>query len=93
MAHKDRRHQITRNSGLIWNIAHLRRLLREYETFYNTHRPHRGLDQAAPLRPLPDTVIDLDTFRVHRQDRAGGLLHNTCRSHRFSAPSGHGGSW
>jgi putative transposase len=60
---------------LIWNIAHLRRLLREYETFYNTHRPHRSLDQAAPLRPLPDNVIDLDTFRIHRQDRAGGLLH------------------
>ena len=61
--------------GLIWNVAHLRRLLREYETFYNTHRPHRALGQAAPLRPLPNNVIDLDTFRVQRLDRAGGLLH------------------
>ena len=26
---------------------------REYEDFYNTHRRHRTLNQAAPLRPLP----------------------------------------
>ena len=25
-------------------------VLREYEDFYNTHRPHRTLNQAAPLR-------------------------------------------
>ena len=60
---------------LIWNIPHLRRLLREYEIFYNQHRPHRALGQAAPLRPLPDNVIDLETLRVHRRDRAGGILH------------------
>jgi hypothetical protein len=35
-------------------------VLREYEDFYNTHRPHRTLNQAAPLRPLPDNVTDLD---------------------------------
>jgi hypothetical protein len=26
----------------------------------NKHRPHRTLNQAAPLRPLPDGVTDLD---------------------------------
>ena len=31
--------------------------------------------QAAPLRPLPDGVIDLDQFRVQRRDRAGGVIH------------------
>ena len=60
---------------LIWNLEHLLRLLREYEDHYNGHRPHRSLDQAAPIRPLPDNVIDLDDFRVRRRDRAGGLLH------------------
>jgi hypothetical protein len=35
-------------------------VLREYEDFYNTHRPHRTLNQAAPLRPLPDGVTGLD---------------------------------
>jgi hypothetical protein len=47
-------------------------VLREYEDFYNAHRPHRALKQAAPLRPLPDAdVTDLDQFRVQRRDRAG----------------------
>ena len=32
----------------------------EYEDFCNTHRPHRTLKQAAPLRPLPDNVTDLN---------------------------------
>jgi putative transposase len=41
---------------LIWNLRHLMTILREYETFY-THRPHRALGQAAPLRPLPDGVV------------------------------------
>ena len=60
---------------LIWNQRHLMTVLREYEDFYNTHRPHRTLDQAAPLRPLPDGVTDLDRFRVRRCDRAGGVIH------------------
>jgi putative transposase len=60
---------------LIWNQRHLVIVLREYEDFYNTHRPHRTLKQAAPLRPLPDGVADLDHFRVQRRDRAGGVIH------------------
>jgi len=60
---------------LIWNQRHLMIVLREYEDFCNTHRPHRTLNQAAPLRPLPDQVADLDNFRVHRRDRAGGVIH------------------
>ena len=47
---------------LIWNQRHLMTVLREYEDFYNSHRPHRALDQAAPLRPLPDGVTDLGSF-------------------------------
>jgi putative transposase len=38
---------------LIWNQRHLMTVLREYEDFYNTHRPHRTLKQAAPLRRFP----------------------------------------
>ena len=60
---------------LIWNQRHLVIVLREYEDFYNTHRPHRTLKQAAPLRPLPDGVADLDHFRVQRRDRAGAVIH------------------
>ena len=59
---------------LVWNQRHLMTVLREYEDFYNTHR-HRALNQAAPLRPLPDGVADLDRVRVQRRDRARGVIH------------------
>jgi putative transposase len=60
---------------LVWNLRHLMTVLREYKDFYNSHRPHRALDQAAPLRPLPDGVTDLDHFLVRRHDRVGGFIH------------------
>jgi transposase InsO family protein len=60
---------------LVWNQRHLMTVLREYEDFYNTHRPHRTLNQAAPLRPLSDGVANPDHFRVQRRDRAGGVIH------------------
>ncbi|MEE4590035.1 MULTISPECIES: integrase core domain-containing protein [Streptomyces violaceusniger group] len=41
---------------LIWNQSHLLHALREYESFYNEHRPHRALEQAAPCRPLPTPI-------------------------------------
>jgi putative transposase len=59
---------------LIWNQNHLRRILREYETHHTQHRPHRSLDAAAPLKPLPEPV-DLDQYRVQRQARARGLIN------------------
>ena len=60
---------------LVWNQRHLMIMLREYEDFSSTHRPHRALKQAAPLRPLPDGVTGLDRFRVQRRDRAEGVIH------------------
>jgi putative transposase len=59
---------------LIWNQDHLLRILREYETHHNQHRPHRSLDTAAPLKPLPEPV-DLDQYRVQRQARVRGLIN------------------
>ena len=59
---------------LVWNQRHLMAVLREYEDFCNTRRPHRALSQAAPMRPLPDGVTDLDQFRVWRRDRGGGVI-------------------
>jgi putative transposase len=58
---------------LIINAAHLRKVLADYEDHFNAHRPHRALNQASPLRPLPD-LSDADT-KVTRRDRLGGLLH------------------
>jgi hypothetical protein len=59
---------------LIVNAAHARAVLGEYETHFNTHRPHRALSQAAPLQPLP-AVPAHPTATVVRHHRLGGLLH------------------
>jgi putative transposase len=67
----------TRHPVQSWVVRQARNVLMDLEDegFYNTHRPHRTLNQAAPLRPLPDDVTDLDRFRVRRRDRAGGVIH------------------
>jgi transposase InsO family protein len=63
---------------LIYNQRHLLHTLREYETFYNAHRPHQGIANARPLAPLPEPITNHDQLarlRIHRHDRLGGLLH------------------
>ena len=59
---------------LIWNQRHLLRVPGEYEAHHNTHRPHRALGQAAPLKPLPAAVADPDSLRIRRRDRVGGII-------------------
>jgi putative transposase len=59
---------------LVWNQAHLRRILRQYETHHNQHRPHRSLESAAPLKPLPEPV-DLEQHRVGRYACVGDLIN------------------
>src|SRR4030081_2211358 len=58
---------------LILDARHLRHVLAEYESHFNTHRPHRSLAQAAPLRPLdgPQT----GDITVIKHDRLGGVIH------------------
>jgi hypothetical protein len=63
---------------LVWNERHLRHALREYERFYNQHRAHRALNQAAPLRPAPDAITDperITDLNIRRRDQLGGVLH------------------
>ena len=59
---------------LVWNQDHLRRILRQYETHHSQHRPHRSLNGAAPLKPLPEPV-DLDLYRIRKQAHVGGLIN------------------
>jgi transposase InsO family protein len=66
------------NRMLIWNQAHLLHALREFETHYNLHRPHRALEQEASLRPAPEPITasaDIVDLNVRRRDRLGGILH------------------
>ncbi|MGW4518752.1 integrase core domain-containing protein, partial [Streptomyces sp. NPDC004393] len=63
---------------LIWNQRHLLHALREFEHFYNSHRPHQGIANARPLRPLPEPINDparILRLDVRRRDRLGGTLH------------------
>lgn len=63
---------------LVWNQRHLLCALREFEIFYNEHRPHQGIANARPLRPLPEPITDPDRLAhldIHRRDRLGGILH------------------
>ncbi|MBB2748840.1 UNVERIFIED_ORG: transposase [Microbispora rosea subsp. rosea] len=60
---------------LVWNERHLRHALREYERFYNQHRAHQALNQAAPLRSAPDPIADpgrIIDLNTRRRDRLGG---------------------
>ncbi|MGW1682722.1 integrase core domain-containing protein [Saccharopolyspora sp. NPDC002376] len=68
---------------LIWNQRHLLHALREFEQFYNSHRPHQGIANARPLRPLPMPVTDpeqLEAINIRRHDRLGGILHEYHRA-------------
>jgi transposase InsO family protein len=63
---------------LIFNQRHLLYALRQYEIFYNEHRPHQGIANARPLAPLPEPIADPDRLarlNIHRRDRLGGILH------------------
>src|SRR6266568_4305369 len=60
---------------LILSRGQLETVLREYVSHYNSHRPHRSLEQQSPLAktaPMPAAEHD---WRVRRRDRLGGLLH------------------
>jgi len=63
---------------LIWNRRHLLHALREFEYFYNEHRPHQGIDNSRPLHALPSPSPGPDAatrLRIDRHDRLGGILH------------------
>ena len=69
--------------ALIWNQAHLWHALREYERYYNEHRPHLSLAAAAPLRARPQPLEPDQIVRstIIRQDRLGGVI----REYRLAA--------
>jgi len=59
---------------LIFNELQLRYVLTEYENHYNTHRPHRALEQ---LPPIADRGIGLanGSGAVERNELLGGLIN------------------
>ena len=59
---------------LIMSRTNLETVLGEYVAGYNTHRPHRSLDQQSPLPKMGPGPPTAHEWRVHRRDRLGGLL-------------------
>ncbi|HEU5030110.1 MAG TPA: integrase core domain-containing protein [Spirillospora sp.] len=63
---------------LIWNQRHLLHALREFETFDNEHRPHQGIANARPLKPLPLPITEpgrIAYLNIRRRQRLGGILN------------------
>jgi transposase InsO family protein len=58
---------------LIVNRRHLMAVLAEYVAHFNHHRPHRALNQAAPLRPLPPPAAP-SQLCLRRRDLLDGLI-------------------
>lgn len=57
---------------LIINEVHQRRVLIEFIDYYNSRRPHQGLDQQSPiLRPEP-----VATGKVERRQILGGIIND-----------------
>jgi putative transposase len=60
---------------LILNARYLCRVLAEYNDHFTSHRSHRSLAQAAPLRALPQP--DTTNTKTVRRDRIGGAIHES----------------
>ncbi|MBL7164845.1 MAG: transposase, partial [Anaerolineales bacterium] len=67
---------------LIFNAAHLRRVLRAYIDYYNTARPHQGIDQQSPI---PYAIPSSGT--IQRRNILGGIFHDYFRDPACTALS------
>ena len=59
---------------IIWNRRQLNKLVVDYIDHYNTHRPHRSLDQRPPVATDPPDQPDRH-LQVVRTARCGGLIN------------------
>ena len=79
-AHAERWVRTARNECLdhilIWSAGHLRRVLNEFVDYYNSRRPHQGLDQQTPVtRTLPSA-----DGPVTRRPVLGGIINDYYRA-------------
>jgi putative transposase len=76
------RHEIL-DRVLILGEAHLHAVLAEYQTHYNTARPHQGIAQHVPggeRDPRRIAATDLDSERIHRKPVLHGLINEYTRA-------------
>ncbi len=62
---------------LIFGRRHLEGVVHEYVKHYNSHRPHRSIGQLPPQPQgvAPVVLKNVDSSRLERSDRLGGLIH------------------
>ncbi|MDF3292611.1 helix-turn-helix domain-containing protein [Streptomyces silvisoli] len=62
---------------LVWNERHLHHILRQFELHHNAHRPHQAMNQAAPLRAVPEPLDSgqASHMNIRRRDRVSGVIH------------------
>ena len=70
------RHELL-DRTLVWNEHHLRHALRQFELHHNGHRPHQAMNQATPLRVVPEPLDpgQITRLDIRRRDRLGGVIH------------------
>ena len=57
-------------------VTMLLHALREYEQFYNAHRPHQAIANTRPLQPLPSPITDplhITSLDIRRRPPLGVL--------------------
>ena len=57
------------------NESHLRRVLTEYVEYYNSRRPHQGLNQQSPIPSPPPKSSGL----IQRRKVLGGIINDYFR--------------
>jgi hypothetical protein len=67
---------------LIINEAHLQRVLKEYVGYYETARPHQGLDQQTPV---PRQSLDT-SGPIQKRKILGGIINDYYRAASSSSP-------
>ena len=60
---------------LIINQAHLRRVMNDYVAFFNTARPHQGIEQQIPVPQTDHHTAGL----VRCRNVSGGIIHDYYR--------------
>ena len=61
---------------IILNQRHLHNVMRQFVTYYNTARPHQGIDQKTPI---PLTYTAQPVGRICCRDVLGGIIHDYYR--------------
>ena len=60
---------------IIWNQRQLERLVSDYIEHYNSHRPHRSLEQRAPLGTKAPPRMHQHHLPVVKSNRCDGLIN------------------